>query len=128
MHIIPFDPSGRPVEVTIVATGGVEVGYQIAFFPNAGERGDALAENETTQGGRARAIRIPEKPRELNDDYLVWWVLPYGPDPRAKYRVELVFKQGGKSLTLLPPPTYEGTIESNPLGHVGDGRFLASSG
>lgn len=126
-HIIPFDPTGPPVELTIVATGAVEVGYQVAFFPKAGERGHYLAENESTTGGRSRLIRIPEEPADLEGDYLVWWVLAFGPDVRAKYRIELTFQQGGKQLAILPPPTYEGTIESRPSGHVGDGRFLASA-
>lgn len=126
-HIIPFDPSGEPVELTIVATGGVEVGYQIAFFPGAGEQGRYLAENESTQGGRSRAIPIPEKPKDLGGDYLVWWMIAFGPDLSPKYRIELVFRQGGKTLSLLPPATYEGTIEGHPMGHVGDGRFLASA-
>lgn len=118
---IPFDPQGPPIAMKIRISGGQECNFQVAFFPRAGARGSYLAEHETTRGGESREIVIPEPPPELNGDYLIFWLGPYGPDLRATYRIRVTFSQGGRH---IHDRSYRGTIDENPAGHVDDGRFV----
>lgn len=119
---IPFDRGGPAVTLTITITGGHEANYQIAFFPEAGERGAYLADRESTEGGASREVEVPEPARDLDGDYLIWWIGPYGPDLDAPYRARIEFRQGQRVLDTRP---YSGTLAENPAGHLDDGRFSA---
>ncbi|MGH7546355.1 MAG: hypothetical protein ACREKI_09255 [Gemmatimonadota bacterium] len=122
---IPFDPGGSAVTLEITITGGQEANYQIAFFPEAGQRGAYLADRESSRNGESREIEVPEAPGDLDGDYLVWWIGPYGPDLSVPYRIRIDFSQGQR---VVHSRSYRGTIAENPAGHLDDGHFITGPG